>query len=154
MKIREYIDEIVRHGNSKDMDCLRDMLAKMICEYKETDPEKYERYKMKLYVMAYGKVLTREMAEEIVENMSPYGEYWEYDTTTSVKNSYGLRDISDIDFYVVMNKTYNDNRDTVEKFVSDENQQVEMYVSLAKDFIKDEDAKEGKVFTYFTTIPE
>ena len=39
-KIREYIDEIVRHGNSKDMDCLRDMLAKMICEYKETDPEK------------------------------------------------------------------------------------------------------------------
>ena len=109
---------------------------------------------MKLYVMAYGKVLTREMAEEIVENMSPYGEYWEYDTTTSVKNSYGLRDISDIDFYVVMNKTYNDNRDTVEKFVSDENQQVEMYVSLAKDFIKDEDAKEGKVFTYFTTIPE
>ena len=29
-----------------------------------------------------------------------------------------------------------------------------MYVKYTKDFIKDEDAKEGKVFTYFTVIPK
>ena len=54
-----------------------------------------------------------------------------------------------------MNAKYNDNKDTVERFVPDDNEkQLEMYVSLAKDFIKDKDAKDGKVFTYFTSIPK
>lgn len=29
---------------------------------------------------------------------------------------------------------------------------LEMYVRFARDFIEDEDAKEGKVFNYFTTL--
>lgn len=153
MKIKEYIDEIVKHGNKDDMNCLGDMLTKLICDTKETDPEKYDKYKMKLYVMAYGKVLTREMAEEIVENMSPYGENWSYETTTQVKSSHMIRDISDIDFYVVMNMMYNDYYNTINKYISEE-KQVEFYIDLTRNFIFDEDAKEGKVFNYFMTIPE
>jgi len=151
--IRKYIDEIVKHGNKEDMDHLGDILAKVICDYKETDPDKYDKYKMKLYIMAYGKTLTREMAESIVEEMSPYGENWSIETTTQVKNSHFIKDISDIDFYVVMNMMYNDYYNTVNKYIPEENQ-VEFFIDLTKNFIFDEDAKEGKVFNYFMTIPE
>lgn len=154
MKIRKYIEKIGENKNPEDMQKLGDMLSEIIYSMKESHPDLYEKYKMKLYVMAYGKVLTQEMAEEIVKEMQPYKEHWSFDTTTSVKNQFGINDISDVDFYVVMNSKYNDNKDTVEKFITDENQQLEMYIDLTKDFVLDPDAKEGKVFSYFTTIPK
>lgn len=80
---------------------------------------------------------------------------WTLEETEAVRKAYDLGDVRDIDFWVVMNAKYNDNKDTVERFVPDDNEkQLEMYVSLAKDFIKDKDAKDGKVFTYFTSIPK
>lgn len=154
MKIRKYIKKIGENKNVEDMQELGDMLAEVIYNMKESHPEIYEKYKMELYVMAYGKVLTQEMAEEIVKKMQPYGEYWNFDTTTSVKNQFGIKDISDVDFYIVMNSKYNDNKDTIEKFIIDESQRLEMYIDLTKDFVLDPDAKEGKVFSYFTTIPK
>ena len=154
MKIRKYIEKIGENKNVEDMQELGDMLAEVIYNMKESHPEIYEKYKMELYVMAYGKVLTQEMAEEIVKKMQPYGEYWNFDTTTSVKNQFGIKDISDVDFYIVMNSKYNDNKDTIEKFIIDESQRLEMYIDLTKDFVLDPDAKEGKVFSYFTTIPK
>lgn len=154
MKIREYITKISEHKKVEDMQKLGDMLADIICSMKESHPELYEKYKMELYIMANGRVLTEDMAEEIVSNMKPYGEYWDIETTTSVKNELGVKNISDVDFYVTMNKTYNDNKTTVDRFAEDENEQLEMYVSLTKDFVNDIDAKEGKVFTYFMEIPK
>ena len=46
-----------------------------------------------------------------------------------------------------MNSAYNDYRD-----LFDDN--LDMYVHFTKKFINDEDAKEGKVFTYFMKIPK
>ena len=153
-KIREYIDKIGENRKQEDMEKLGDMLAELIYMTKESHHEIYEKYKMCLYTMAYGKVLNEEMAEEIVEDMKPAGEHWNMETTTAVKNQYGIKDISDIDFYVVMNSKYNDNKDTVDRFADTEDKKLDMYVSLTKDFVHDPDAKEGKVFTYFTKIPE
>lgn len=154
MGIRKYIEKIRENKKTEDMQKLGDMLADLIDMTKESHPDIYEKYKMCLYEMAYGKVLTKDMAEEIVSKMKPYGEYWDYDTTTAVKNQFGIKDITDVDFYVVMNSKYNDNKDSVEKFITDEGQQLEMYISLTKDFVNDIDAKEGKVYTYFMTIPK
>lgn len=154
MGIRKYIEKIGENKKTEDMQKLGDMLADLIDMTKESHPDIYEKYKMCLYEMAYGKVLTKDMAEEIVSKMKPYGEYWDYDTTTAVKNQFGIKDITDVDFYVVMNSKYNDNKDSVEKFITDEGQQLEMYISLTKDFVNDIDAKEGKVYTYFMTIPK
>ena len=94
-------------------------------------------------------LLNDEMSKDIVLEMKPYGEHWNKETTTEVKNQYGLKDISDNDFYVVMNSRYNDSKNTIEKFVP-EDEQLEMYVNLSKDFIMDEDGKKYKVFKYFT----
>lgn len=155
MHIKEYIEKIVNEGKKEDMECLSDMLNESIYKIKECDYDWFYDKKMKLYIMAYGKKLTKEMAEEIVMNMQPYHMHWTLEETESVRKMYDLNDIRDIDFWVVMNAKYNDNRDTVEKFIPDDSEkQLEMYVCLARDFIKDKDAKEGKVFTYFTKIPE
>ena len=148
-KIREYIDTIVETGKPEDMNKLADILTEIICMTKEAYPDIYKKYKMKLYKMIHGEVLTKELAEDIVHEMKPYGEYWNFETTTNVKNQYGIQDISDVDFYIVMNKSYNDNKNTADTFIQ-ENHRLDFYVSLTKDFILDVDAKEGKVFKYFT----
>lgn len=153
MEIKKYIDKIVEEGTDEDMEKLSDIMIDLIYDLKRYDEEKAHKYKMELYEMAYGKVLTKEMAEEIVSKMKPFGEYWDFETTTVVKNKVGIKDISDIDFYVVMNSKYNDNKDTVESFVDTDEKQLEMYISLTKDFVLDTDAKEGKVYTYFMEIP-
>ena len=136
------------------MECLADLMIMAMDALKEYDEELYDKIEIKMYEMAYGKVLTEDMANKIVEAMKPSGKKWTIDQTTSVKNQYGLDKISDVDFYVVMNAKYNDNRDTVEKFAESEEERLDMYVHLAKDFIMDQDAKEGKVFTYFMKIPK
>lgn len=155
MHIKEYIKKIVDEGNKEDMECLSDMLDESIYKVKECDYDWFYDKKMKLYVMAYGKVLTKEMAEEIIMDMQPYRMHWSLEETEAVRKNYGLSDIRDIDFWIVMNAKYNDSKDTVEHFAPDDaEKQLDMYVYLAKDFIKDKDAKDGKVFTYFTTIPK
>lgn len=155
MHIKEYIKKIVDEGNKEDMEYLSDMLDESICKVKECDYDWFCEKKMQLYVMAYGKILTKEMAEEIISDMQPYHMHWSLDETESVRKAYGLSDIRDIDFWVVMNAKYNDSKDTVEHFIpNDIDKQLEMYVYLTRDFIKDKDAKDGKVFTYFTQIPE
>ena len=45
--------------------------------------EIYEKYKMCIYEIAFGKVLTKEMAEKWVKDMKPMAK-WDYDTTTAV----------------------------------------------------------------------
>ena len=155
MHIKEYIAKIVDEGNKVDMEYLSEMLDESIHKMKECDYDWFCKKKMQLYVMAYGKNLTKDMAEEIIMDMQPYHMHWSLEETETVRKMYDLSDIRDIDFWVVMNSKYNDNKDTVERFVpNDTEKQLEMYVYLTRDFIKDKDAKEGKVFTYFTEIPE
>ena len=148
MKIIEYIDIIGQNKNPEDMEKLGDMLSELIYMTKESHPDIYEKYKMKLYGMAYNYKFTREMAEEIVENMKPRAEIWNYDTTIQVKNQYGLNNINSEDFYIVLNSLGNDYGDVINI------DEVDTYVKMAKAWIDDKDAKENKVWIYFTKIPK
>lgn len=145
--VKEYIDKIVENGKNEDMQELSYMLQDVLQDLKKYDENCYKKYKMKLYELAYGKVLTEKMAEKIVMNMKPDMQHWSMEETTAVKNQYGLNSIRDIDFYVVMNMAYNDYKEVL-------GDNVEMYVKYTKAFIMDEDAKDGKVYTYFMTIPK
>jgi len=144
-KIKNYIEMIVNNGNKEDMECLSDMLTEVIDILKDEHYDKYEKYKMKLYGMAYGYKFDEDMAHEIVEEMRPLGEYWDMKTTSSVKNQYGLN-IDDYVFYVVMNSLANDYQNAISL------DEVETYVKMAVAFIDDEDAVKNKVWKYFTTI--
>lgn len=145
MDIEEYIKKIVENGRIEDMDRLSDMLEDTLEIIKEYDENCYKEYELELYKMAYGDNLNREMAKEIVEKMRPYGMRWAIEETTELQRQRGINDIPENDFFVVMNSAYNDYKDIF-------GEDVESYIRFTIDFIKDEDAKDGKVFFYFTEI--
>ena len=146
-EVKKMIQKIANDGNINEMEELSDILDEVICVIKDYDEKLYEKYKMELYRMAYGDKLNEEMAEKIVSKMRPYKQRWSLDETRSMQEEYGIMDIDEYDFFVVINSAFNDFRNLFED-------NIDMYIRYTEDFINDEDAKEGKVFKYFTTIPE
>ena len=78
MDIEEYIERIVDNGKIEDMQTLSDMLEDTMKIIKDYDKDCYKEMEMKLYTLAYGNNLNREMAEKIVKNMRPYRYEVEY----------------------------------------------------------------------------
>ena len=142
MDIEEYIERIVDNGKIEDMQELSDMLEDTMEIIKDYDKECYKDFEMKLYKMAYGNHLNKSMAQDIVNKMRPYGMRWNIEETESLQRQRGIEDIPKADFFVVINSAYNDYKDIF-------GEDLEGYIRFTIDFIKDEDAKEGKVFKYF-----
>ena len=147
MNIEEMIKKIVENGNINDMEELSDMLEDTMEIIQDYDEKCYKDFEMKLYKMAYGNVLNEEMACEIVSKMRPYGERWTIEETRKIEEERGINSVSPIDFYVVINSMYND-------YYNLFNDSIEEYVRLTMSFIQDEDAKQDKVFLYYTIIPQ
>ena len=147
MDIEEIIQTIVDNGKIEDMHTLSDILEDVLEEIEKYDKECYDKYVMELYKMAYGNVLNRQMAEEIVSKMRPFGKRWDIEETQQIQNQYGLNNIRSVDFFIVMNSSFNDFRNIFED-------DIEKYIKFSVDFIQDEDAKPDKVFLYYTTIAE
>ena len=143
--IKKYIEKIGENKNIEDMNKLGDILSNAIYDIKEYDYTKYKKYKNKLMGMAYNYKFDEEMAQEIVENMQPLGEYWDINTINQVKNKYNIN--TDLyEFYVVMNAMVNDYGEIINK------DDVDTYVKLSLAFINDEDATKHKVWKYFTKL--
>lgn len=147
MKIEHYIRKIVDEGSRPEMENLSDILEEVINLIKDYDEQAYKKYEMSLYKMAYGEVLNEEMAENIIRKMQPYGMKWALNESEQIQRDYGLDNIRPVDFWIVMNQSFNDFRDVFED-------RIETHVKYTNAFINDEDAKPGKVFLYFTEIPE
>ena len=147
MEIENIINEIINNGNVEYMHNLSEILEDTLEIIEEYDEECYKKYEMELYKMAYGTTLSKTMAEEIVHKMKPYGMRWSLEETKKMQEQMMIDNVRPIDFFVVINSAYNDYKN-----IFDEN--VDMYVKFTIDFIEDEDAKDDKVFNYFTTIPE
>lgn len=147
MKIEHYIRKIVDDGDRQEMEELSDILVQVVDIVKKYDEDCYNKYKMKLYKMAYGNQLTEDMAEDIVKRMKPSGERWSIDETEQMQRDYGINDIKPAEFYSVINMAFNDFRNVF-------GDNLEMYIRYTEAFINDEDAKQGKVLNYFLTIPK
>lgn len=147
MDIEKIIQKIVDDGDIKYMHELSDMLEDTLEIIQKYDEDCYKEYEMKLYKMAYGSNLNRQMAEKIVHNMKPYGQKWSIEETQNIQEQFGITDINPIDLYTVLNSAYNDYKNLF-------GDKLEMYVRFADDFINDEDAKPDKTFIYFMNIPE
>lgn len=144
MKIKEMIHKIIDSGNTEKMYKLNEMLDDLICDLKETDPEKYKEYKMCLYEMAYGKVLNEEMAEKWVKDMKPVGLHFTMEETTNAMRQMGYN-CDQLDYFVACNMMYND----YFKTVKDDN---ELTFKLAYEWLDDEDAVKDKLYDYWKYI--
>ena len=141
----EMIEKIIDNGNLDDMQTLSELLEDIMEIINKYDEQCYKEMEMKLYKMAYGNVLSRKMAENIVHKMRPSGMRWTFEETKDLQRQYGVDNINDVDFFIVMNSAYNDYRDLFQDNIED-------YMKFTIDFIEDEDAKQDKVFLYYTTI--
>lgn len=144
-EIKQMIQKIADDGDRQEMEELSDILNELAHILEKYDENIFKEYYMKLYCMAYGDRFNRKMAEEIISKMQPYRMRWSLEESQNIQRDFGLDNIDDLNFWIVLNSAYNDFRD-----IFGEN--LEMYARYVRDFIEDEDAKEGKVFRYFTTI--
>jgi hypothetical protein len=134
-------------GETKDtnkMNRLGDMLAEIICDFKNSHPDMYYKYKMELYELLNGQQLTEDKAGEWIRSMRPLGMHWTLEQTNEVHKEHKL-EVDKIDFWAMMNAMYNDYHDIFQD-------NVETYISLAKDFICDEDAEPNKTYIYWKNI--
>ena len=143
---KHILEEMKRRSSKEDLMCAIDQLGMVLDTIKETHHDFYKHIETNLYENLYGKVMSEEMARKTIEKMRPYGMKWTLSETSDLLKAHNWS-ISPIDFWIVMNSAYNDYR---EMFDED----VEEYAKYAKLFIKDDDAKDGKVYTYFMNIPK
>lgn len=144
MKVKEILGVIIDKGKVEDMYKLNEMLNNLVCDLKEQKPKLYKEYKRELYEIAYGNVILKDKAEEIVSNMKPFGEHYTLEEANEIKETYSLKH-TNTDIYLVINSLYNDYQ---ELFDSND----EMYAKLTKLWLNDEDSVEDKVYEYFMNI--
>lgn len=143
---KKYVDQIINGENKESMECLEDIFYIAMDHIRECDNDLYDNLEMKLYVIVNGKQLNEDMAKKIIMKMKPYGMKYTLEDIKNILKDFNLS-LNPIDFWVVMNSAYNDYRPLF-------GDNLEMYVKYSKLFIDDEDAKPGKVFTYFLCIPK
>lgn len=142
--IRRYIEKIGEHRKQEDMEKLGDILAEIIEDMKDEHPDMYKKYKLCLYEMAYGKMISEDMANKWVREMEPVGMYWTMEETTKAMQSLGYN-FRQVDFFVVANMMKNDYYD----LVKDDD---ELALKLARDWLDDKDASEYKLYEYWKHI--
>jgi hypothetical protein len=138
--MKEYIEKIVANGKQEDMDCLSDILVNSLYKIKEFDYNDFKKYKIKIKGMAYNYQIDDELAQEIVKDMKPLGEYWNMATIQSVISNDNHRLC---DMYVVMNSLANDYQSIISL------DDTETYVKMARAWLDDIDGKTNKVWWYF-----
>lgn len=144
---KEYIKKILASGDDRKH---HEMLEYIECLLKKIeDEEEKECMERWLYEISEGRILNEMKADKLISKMKPFGKKWELADTENIRlnSGPGYEDIRPVDFWIVMNSAYNDYNDIF-------NDTVDYYARFSKDFIKDPDAVEDKVYYYFTMIPK
>lgn len=143
---KEYVDRIITSNNKEAMEKLRCVMDKAMEHIEECDEELYDKLDIDLYEAINGKTFTEEKAKHWVKNMEPVGQKYTMEECAQHMSAVGYTG-NKIDFYIASNMMANDYKNIVDK---DNNLAFEM----AKDFLHDEDAVDGKLFCYWKYIVE
>lgn len=151
-KFRKLVEVAALKPNSTElMNKLTDELDEIVSKMEEYHPEMYWEFIYDLHSAVYGCHFDDESAEfavsEMVNEDGTKGAHWSLSETTSVANSNSIRfeKFNEYDWYYALNMIYSDFCKTVGDNTS-------MYVMLAKDWIMDSDAPEGKAFKYWKAM--
>ena len=75
---------------------------------------------------------------------------WDYGTTSAVKKQYGITNIDDTSFYVVMNMLYSDMNNILG--TGDDAESLKKYVNATIDWLNDEDIGKDKLYNYWKYV--
>ena len=127
---------------------IRDFVNCALDMIKETHHDLYDELEMYLYKQIYGKHFSDWLLEKATSTMinedGSHGPHWTVEQTTSVARNNGVtfKEYNEYDWNYVMNMIYSDYYGAVQ---DDPN----TYAKLARKFLQDKDAKDGKAFVYY-----
>ena len=132
---------------------LKDFAHYSLGMVKRIDEDVYEDIEMYLYREVYGchfnKWLLEKALKKMVNEDGTTGGHWTLEQTTSVARNNGISfvDFNEYDWNYAMNMVYSDYYGAVPN-------ETNYYVKMAKKFLEDKDAKQGKALTYYLSMSE
>lgn len=151
-ELKEVIQKIIEKDDEAEMKELGELLVCSLEEIKRHDLRRYEEIADDIYVCANGKHLNESMARSWTARMqnadgSTGGKWDKTETDNAAKNvgiDFSKTKYTPWDWFAVMNMAYSDYY-TPEREYKD-------YITIAKQFIEDKDACEGKTYLYYKYI--
>lgn len=129
----------------------KDFVDKALRMIKETNKSLYESLEEYLYKEVYGCHFTEWLLKEALSTLEnedgTKGAKWSVEDTNSVARNNGVKfdTFNEYDFNYVMNMVYSDYYGVVDDSVGS-------YLKLAKKFLMDKDAPQGKAFKYYMAM--
>lgn len=149
IELNKLIDSVVKDGKMTKEDAITHLVEAL--ENRVNPEDEFHE----IYEAAYGKMITKELAEKWIRCMTPPstsnhkdGMRWEYDTAIELGNKVGVswNDISKIDWWVVLNMMYSDHYESAASMsIADPM----FYGHMAKDWLMDDDVAENKLYNYY-----
>ena len=130
---------------------LREFTTDILSMLKETNHDLYEELEISLYKKVYGKHFSDWLLEKATKNMinedGTIGPHWTVEQTTNAARNNGItfKEYNEYDWNYVMNMIYSDYFGAV-------NDDTNIYARMAKKFLQDKDAKEGKALCYYLAM--
>ena len=136
---KEYWNKII--GDDTKERAMEEIVCSALEKLKMHCPDLFYRTLYDLHCVAYGPHFDEALAKLAVSKMQntdgTNGEHWTYEQTSQLADQQGITQKAD--WYYVMNMLYSDYS---EIYGSD----INMYIRVAKAYMRDPDAPEGKVF--------
>lgn len=130
---------------------LREYITDALSMLKETNKDVYEELELILYKRVYGchfnEWLLEKALSELVNEDGTKGKHWSYEETRSVANQSNItfEKYNEYDWCYVLNMIYSDYYGAVPNDLS-------IYVKMAKKFLEDKDASDGKALKYYLAM--
>lgn len=149
--MKNRIDRMLSSASDENRKKAMDAIMEYIAEMEYEDPEEYWELVTDVHEAIHGCHFDEETARFAVSKMknddNTTGEKWSLSDTMQVAASNGIQfdKFNEYDWYYTMNMAYSD-------FYKSVGNNTQMYISLAKDWISDADAPEGKAFKYWKAM--
>lgn len=138
-KLKKYWEKV--SADPVKIEEMEEIVCEALEEIRGRCPRLFWETAYKLHCVAYGPHFDENLAKKAVARMKNVdgssGEHWTYEQTSQLADQQGITQKAD--WYYVMNMLYSDYS---EIYGSD----INMYIRVAKAYMSDPDAPEGKVF--------
>lgn len=138
-KYVEYLEKIA--GDREKEKELVEIISEALERIKKHCPDEFYGAMYKIHCLICGPHFDDRLAEKAVSHMKnvdgTHGEHWSMEQTNSLAAKHDIKEKAD--FYYVMNMMHSDYADVLGSDVG-------TYVKMAKAYMEDPDAADGKVF--------
>lgn len=138
-RYKEYLAAVA--GNAEKEEEIKDIICAAVDKIKMYCPEEFWATVYKLHCVAFGPHFDESLAKKAVAKMrnvdGTVGEHWSMEQTNQLADQYGVKHKAD--WYYTMNMLYSDFSQVIGSDAGS-------YAKLAKAYLQDPDAPEGKAF--------